>query len=35
MKMETMIRAEVDGVVKDVHVKPGMVVAAKDLLLNY
>ncbi|MEO0318236.1 MAG: hypothetical protein RL404_1913 [Pseudomonadota bacterium] len=35
MKMETMIRAEVDGVVKHVHVKPGMVVAAKDLLLNY
>ncbi len=35
MKMETMIRAEVDGVVQAVHVKPGTVVAAKDLLLNY
>ncbi len=35
MKMETMIRADVDGVVQAVHVKPGMVVAAKDLLLNY
>ncbi len=35
MKMETMIRAEMDGVVKHVHVKPGMVVAAKDLLLDY
>ncbi len=35
MKMETMIRAELDSVVKDVHVKPGMVVSAKDLLLNY
>ncbi len=35
MKMETMIRAEADGVVRQVHVKPGMVVAAKDLLVNY
>ena len=34
MKMETMIRAEADGVVKQVHVKPGAVVAAKDLLVE-
>ncbi len=34
MKMETMIRAEFDGVVKHVHVKPGMVIAAKDLMVE-
>ncbi len=34
MKMETMIRAEADGVVKQVYVKPGAVVAAKDLLVE-
>jgi pyruvate carboxylase len=34
MKMETMIRAEADGIVKQVHVKPGAVVAAKDLLVE-
>ncbi|RJG03009.1 pyruvate carboxylase [Noviherbaspirillum sedimenti] len=32
MKMETMIRAERDAVVKHIYVKPGAVVAAKDLL---
>jgi pyruvate carboxylase len=32
MKMETVIRAERDAVVKHIHVKPGAVVAAKDLL---
>jgi pyruvate carboxylase len=34
MKMETMIRAEADGIVKQVYVKPGAVVAAKDLLVE-
>jgi pyruvate carboxylase len=34
MKMETMIRAEFDGAVRHVHVKPGMVVAAKDLMVE-
>ncbi len=34
MKMETMIRAEYDGVVRHVHVKPGMVIAAKDLMVE-
>ena len=34
MKMETMIRAEMDAVVAHTHVKPGAVVAAKDLLLE-
>jgi biotin carboxyl carrier protein len=32
--METMIRAEADGIVKQVYVKPGAVVAAKDLLVE-
>ncbi|MGV8898684.1 MAG: pyruvate carboxylase [Burkholderiaceae bacterium] len=35
MKMETMIRAERDVVVKHVHVKPGAVVSAKDLLIEF
>jgi pyruvate carboxylase len=34
MKMETMIRAERDAVVKHTHVKPGAVVAAKDLMIE-
>jgi len=34
MKMETMIRAEFDGVVQQVYVKPGMVVTAKDLMVE-
>ena len=34
MKMETMIRAEFDGTVRHVHVKPGMVIAAKDLMVE-
>ncbi|MFA7666072.1 MAG: pyruvate carboxylase [Burkholderiaceae bacterium] len=34
MKMETQIRAERDGKVKAVHVKPGDVVEAHDLLLE-
>jgi pyruvate carboxylase len=34
MKMETMLRAERDAVVKAVHVKPGSVIAAKDLLVE-
>ena len=34
MKMETMIRAERDAVVKQIHVKPGTAVAAKDLLVE-
>jgi pyruvate carboxylase len=35
MKMETMIRAEIDGVVLHTHVKPGSVVTAKDLLVEF
>jgi pyruvate carboxylase len=35
MKMETMIRAERDGVVKDVYVKPGSIIAARDLLIEF
>jgi pyruvate carboxylase len=35
MKMETQIRAERDGTVCAVHVKPGETVAAHDLLLEY
>ncbi len=35
MKMETMIRAERDAVVKHLHVKPGTVVSAKDLLIEF
>jgi len=34
MKMETMLAADRDAVVQLVHVKPGDVVAAKDLLLE-
>ena len=34
MKMETMIRAEFDAVVLHTHVKPGVVVNAKDLLIE-
>jgi pyruvate carboxylase len=33
MKMETTVRAEQDGVVKDVLAKPGQAVDAKDLLV--
>ena len=35
MKMETMLHAENDGVVSHVHVRPGAVVAAKDLLIEF
>ena len=35
MKMESMLRAERDAVVKAIHVKPGDAVAAKDLLLEF
>ena len=34
MKMERMLRAERDAVIKGIHVKPGDAVAAKDLLLE-
>lgn len=34
MKMETMLRAECDGTVAEMHVKPGTLVAPKDLLLS-
>jgi len=34
MKMETQLRAERDCVVKHVHVRAGMSVAAKDLLIE-
>ena len=33
MKMETVLSADCDAVVKAVHVKPGDVVGAKDLLI--
>ena len=35
MKMETMLTAERDAVVKAVHVKPGDVIAAKELLVEF
>jgi pyruvate carboxylase len=35
MKMETIIRAERDAAVKEVHVKPGRAIAAKDLLIEF
>ena len=35
MKMETMIRAEQDGEIKAVQVKPGKNVAAKDLMVEF
>jgi pyruvate carboxylase len=35
MKMETVLNAEHDAIVKAVHVKPGEVVAAKDLLVEF
>jgi pyruvate carboxylase len=35
MKMETMLSAERDIVIKAVHVKPGDVIAAKDLMVEY
>ena len=34
MKMESMLRAERDCVIKAIHVIPGDAVAAKDLLLE-
>ncbi|MBI3899152.1 MAG: pyruvate carboxylase [Gammaproteobacteria bacterium] len=34
MKMETMVRATRDGVVKHVYVKPGKTIVAKDLLVE-
>jgi pyruvate carboxylase len=33
MKMETTVRAERDGVVAEIFVKPGLQVDAKDLLV--
>lgn len=35
MKMETMLSAERDVVIKAIHVKPGDVIAAKDLMVEY
>jgi pyruvate carboxylase len=35
MKMETQLRAEKDSVIKMVHVKPGDVVSAHDLLIEF
>jgi pyruvate carboxylase len=35
MKMETTVRAELDGVVKEVLAKPGQAVDAKDLLVVF
>jgi pyruvate carboxylase len=34
MKMETVVRAERDAVVAEVHATPGMAVAPKDLLVR-
>jgi biotin carboxyl carrier protein len=34
MKMETMLSAERDVVIKAIHIKPGDVIAAKDLLIE-
>jgi len=35
MKMETVLSAEVDGVIKAVHVKSGELIGVKDLLVEY
>jgi pyruvate carboxylase len=35
MKMETTVRAELDGVLKEVLAKPGAAVDAKDLLMVF
>ena len=35
MKMETTVRAERDGVIKEILAKPGLQVDAKDLLVVY
>lgn len=35
MKMETLLTAERDAAVKAVHVKPGDVIAARDLLVEF
>ncbi len=35
MKMETMLSADRDAVIKAVHVKPGDVIGAKDLLVEF
>jgi pyruvate carboxylase len=35
MKMETMLTAERDATIKAVHVKPGDVIGAKDLLVEF
>ena len=35
MKMETTVRAERDGVIKEIAAKPGLQVDAKDLLIAF
>ncbi len=35
MKMETAVRAEQDGVIKEILAKPGQAVDAKDLLVVF
>jgi pyruvate carboxylase len=35
MKMETMLTAERDATVHAIHVRPGTVIQAKDLLLEF
>jgi pyruvate carboxylase len=35
MKMETMLSVDRDVVIKAVHVKPGDVIAAKDLVVEF
>jgi pyruvate carboxylase len=35
MKMETTVRAERDGIIKEILARPGMQVDAKDLLVVF
>ena len=35
MKMETLLSADADAVIKAVHAKPGEVIGVKDLLVEY
>ena len=34
-KIKSILRAERDGVIQNIHVKPGSQVAAKDLLIEW
>ena len=35
MKMETSLHTDIDGIVKKIHVEPGVSVDAKDLLVEF